>query len=33
MQIIRCSKIAVVKVTEITELIKEALEEDERQRY
>ncbi|XP_031573530.1 exosome complex component RRP45-like isoform X2 [Actinia tenebrosa] len=31
-QIIRCSKIAVVKVEEITQLIKDALEEDEQER-
>ncbi|KXJ22400.1 exosome complex component RRP45 isoform X2 [Exaiptasia diaphana] len=31
-QIVRCSKIAVVKVTEIIELIKSSLSEDEKQR-
>lgn len=33
MQVLRCSKIASVKVSEITELINKALENDRKIRY
>lgn len=33
MQVLRCSKIASVKVSEITELINKALENDKKVRY
>ena len=33
MKILRCCQIAVVKVSELTELIKQALDNDARARY